>query len=73
MNLNKVFLQKINLLIINSLGLVAALAWDNAFQIFFRNNSMLRNTGPWIYAILVTAIIVILTYSLNYQYDNNDK
>ena len=44
--MDKIFLQKTKSLIINSLALVAALAWDNAFQKFFENTPILKNTGP---------------------------
>ena len=63
--MDRVFLQKTKSLIINSLALVAALAWDNAFQKFFENTPILKNTGPWIYALLVTIIMIVLTFVLN--------
>ena len=45
MNLSKIYLEKVITLIINSLGLVAALAWDNAFQKLFRESTVLKNSG----------------------------
>ena len=44
--------------IIPSLGFVIALAWNSAFQKFFKNSTLLNSQGPWIYAIFVTVIII---------------
>ena len=46
--------------IVTALGLVAALAWNSAFQNFFQKNKYLHNYGPWAYAALVTLVILIL-------------
>lgn len=59
MNKNaKQILDKVYYLIVTSLSLVAALAWNSAFQNFFEKNKYLNNKGPWIYAILVTGITI---------------
>lgn len=68
------YLEKVITLIINSLGLVAALAWDNAFQKLFRESTVLKNSGPWIYAVMVTFILVGLTILLkNYSSQDNEQ
>jgi len=53
----KQILDKVYYLIITSLSLVAALAWNSAFQNFFEKNKYL-NRGPWIYAVLITGIVI---------------
>ncbi len=59
---SKIF-EKLTTLITNALGLVAALAWNSAFQNFFKNYPQLQEQGPWIYAIIITIIsVVIITY-----------
>ena len=59
---SKIF-EKLTTLITNALGLVAALAWNSAFQNFFKNYPELQKQGPWIYAIIITIIsVVIITY-----------
>ncbi|MDD5416775.1 MAG: DUF5654 family protein, partial [Candidatus Aenigmarchaeota archaeon] len=35
-------------------GLVAALAWNEAIQNWFKTQTWLSSYGPWAYAILVT-------------------
>tara|TARA_Y100000389_G_scaffold17938_1_gene15633 strand:- start:159 stop:446 length:288 start_codon:yes stop_codon:yes gene_type:complete len=44
--------------IIPSLALVIALAWNSAFQKFFKSHKLLTSYGPWVYAILVTTVII---------------
>ena len=61
---SKIF-EKLTTLITNALGLVAALAWNSAFQNFFKNYPQLQEQGPWIYAILITLISVILITSFS--------
>ena len=51
--------KEISKLIITALGFVTALAWNDAFQNFFKNNRYLNAYGPWVYAIIVTIITVI--------------
>ena len=53
-------IEKMSALITAAFGLVAALAWNTAIQTWFVEN--LQNTGgPWIYAIIITIIAVIMT------------
>ena len=56
--IGKTLLAKHIEFIIPALGLVIALAWNSAFQNFFQNNSYLNSQGPWLYAIMVTTIII---------------
>jgi len=58
---NKV-LNESKKLMLGSLAMVSALAWNSAFQTFFENNKYLKKGGPWIYAISVTSICVIILY-----------
>ena len=57
--------DKIIELMTGSLTLISALAWNSAFQKTLDNNKYLKNTGPWIYAILITLISVILITSFS--------
>ena len=56
--------------IIPSLGLVIALAWNSAFQRFFKANQYLNSSGPRLYAILVTTIII---YIINFLEKTNAR
>lgn len=61
MKLNKnEILEEFSRLIIGALTLVAALAWNDAFRNFFQQYPSLQKNGPWIYAILVTCIAIIM-------------
>ena len=74
-NIHKKIFKKLNLLISNSIGLVAALAWNSAFQNLFKKYPELQKNGPWIYAIIVTVIaVVIITYltQIEEQIDKNN-
>lgn len=46
--------------IIPALGLVTALAWDSAFKKLFEENEEIRKYGPWVYATVLTMIILII-------------
>jgi hypothetical protein len=46
--------------IIPALGLVTALAWDSAFKKLFEENEEIKKYGPWVYAIVLTMIILII-------------
>lgn len=50
--------KKLTTIIITSLSLVSALAWDSAFQNFFKKNKLINKGGPWLYAIIVTILTV---------------
>ena len=55
---------KTNEIIINSLSVRVGLAWQSAFDNLFTKNKLLHKWGPWIYAILLTGIIVTIIYFL---------
>lgn len=60
-------LEKMNTLATAGLGLVAALAWNDAIQSLF-NKFLHESSGLWakfVYAIIITAIIVLITYNLS--------
>lgn len=63
--------EKILTLVTAGFGLVAALAWNDAIQTFFKEiiDPYLKISsglaGRFIYAILVTAIVVFFTYQLS--------
>jgi TRAP-type C4-dicarboxylate transport system permease small subunit len=54
-------IEKIAALITAAFGLIAALAWNTAIQAWFAEQTYLASGGPWIYAIVITIIAVILT------------
>lgn len=61
-------MSEIKKLIISALSLVAALAWNEAFQkLFSRFNpkGTMGIYGPWIYAFVITIITVIGIYFIN--------
>lgn len=61
------FIGKITTLLTAGFGLVAALAWNDAIQSFFKLIPV-KNTevgAKFIYAILVTIIIVLVVYYAN--------
>ena len=47
-----------------ALTLVVALAWNNAFTEYFKNNPSLKALGPWLYAFFITALVVFLMMAL---------
>ena len=60
--------KEISKLIITALGFVTALAWNDAFQNFFKKSCYLNSFGPWVYAIVITVITVIsIIYLKKYQ------
>ena len=40
-----------------ALTLVVALAWNNAFTEYFKSHPNLQAMGPWLYALVVTAVV----------------
>ena len=54
-------IEKISVLVTTAFGLVAALAWNEAIQNWFKSQTWLSSLGPWFYAIFVTIIAVIAT------------
>lgn len=63
--LPNVIISKTKHTIIGSLSLIMALAWNSAFQNWFDQNEMLHRGGPWIYAILVTIIIITVIFFMD--------
>lgn len=65
-NAEKEFREKTITLILGGFGLVAALAWNEAikslFETFFQQSDQL--IGKFIYAFIVTAIVVVVSIRL---------
>jgi len=61
MSLYVEILDKIAALITAAFGLVAALAWNEAIKNWFAEQESLSSAGPWVYAIIITIIAVIMT------------
>lgn len=61
---SKFAVLKISTLIISSISLVAALAWNSAFQKYFNSKKELKQYGPWFYAIFITIIAIIIVFAL---------
>lgn len=62
--MKKEVILKLETLVTAAFGLVAALAWNAAIQSLFVDGGTLHFLaagGPWIYAVLVTILAVILT------------
>lgn len=61
------FVEKITILIISAFGLIAALAWDEAFkelfQTFFGDLNLLQE--KFLYASIITVVAVILSIVLS--------
>ena len=58
-------------IILNALSLVVALAWNNAFNQYFKSKPALQSHGPWIYAISVTLIVAGTLFLLNKIYKSS--
>lgn len=60
-------LERSTILILSASGFIAALAWDEALKSFFRNIAGFGATtgGKFIYALIVTAIAIILSAFLS--------
>ncbi len=61
----EIIVSEIKRLILGSLSLVSALAWNSAFQEFFKSYKTWKNMeryGPWIYAIIVTLFSIGIIY-----------
>jgi hypothetical protein len=54
-------IEKIAALITAAFGLVAALAWNAAIQQWFTDNFPPGTAGPWLYAIIITIVAVVIT------------
>jgi uncharacterized membrane protein len=69
-------LEKMSGLMMAGFGLVAALAWNEAIQDLFKKIEIFsRNSllSKFIYAVLVTVIIVVVTYYLGKSVDKLKK
>ena len=73
----KKMINEVSNLSISSLGMVSALAWNEAFISLFKQYPLLKIYGPWIYAILITMLTVFLVGLINnyktYHEDNDYK
>ena len=58
-------IDKFALLMISAFGLVAALAWNDAIKGYLQQFG-LEHYGPWVYAIIVTLLAVIITVILGW-------
>lgn len=61
MSIKLEIIEKMSALITAAFGLVAALAWNAAIQAWFTANFPPESVGPWLYAIVITIIAVIMT------------
>ncbi len=59
--MKKELVDKFAMLITSALGLVAALAWNDAIKGLF-DNLQINVYGLWVYAVAVTFMAVLLTY-----------
>ena len=57
-------LNDVSKLILGALSFVTALAWNSAFQSYFEKNKYLSSYGPWVYAILITLIVIGITIAM---------
>ena len=60
------------ILLITSLSFVTALAWNSAFQNLFERIPFLKRGGPWVYAILLTLMVIVVT-SLLKRKENTEE
>jgi len=67
-NLRLEILEKLSTLMTAGFGLVAALAWNSAIQDLFRRVNFFGTPdsilAKFVYAFVVTVIVVIVTYSI---------
>ena len=61
MAIKREVVEKLAVLITGGLGLVAALAWNSAIQSWFDRQGWLKIGGPWVYALIITLLAVIVT------------
>jgi len=66
LKIRKRVVDKLTVLVTAAFGLVAALAWNEAIKSTFKNQEALQHYGPWVYAIVVTVIAVVITVWLGY-------
>ena len=52
-------------LIVGAMAMIAALAWNEAFKSMFdEHGGVLKKFGPWMYAVVITFISIIVTVGL---------
>ncbi len=56
--------REVRTLILAALAFVTALAWNSAFQGLFESNKFLHTGGPWVYAVIISAVTIGLTFAL---------
>jgi len=61
MSIKLEIIEKMAALVTAAFGLVAALAWNAAIQAWFTANFPAESVGPWLYAIVITILAVVLT------------
>ena len=61
--LSNEMIDKLTLLMTSAFGLVAALAWNEAIKSLIENFDLTKY-GPWIYAVAVTILAVVVTVYL---------
>ena len=47
--------------------MISALSWNEAFTNFFKQHPIIKKNGPWIYAIIVTIITLVITAIITNQ------
>ena len=71
--MKKQVIEKLAALLTAAFGLVAALAWNDAIKALFRGPCgaedagalcTLSTGGPWVYAIIITIVAVIVTIQI---------
>ena len=65
MKIVKTLINEFDILITSALGLVTALAWNEAFKNYFQNHKTLKKYGPWIYAVAITIFSVLMVVVLS--------
>jgi hypothetical protein len=72
-NFKKELLEKINTLFIGALGLVAALAWNDAVQALFKQIFKEQSGvfAKFAYAVIITIIVVFVSWRLMKMTDKN--
>jgi len=63
MSLEDTMIDKFNTLITAAFGLVAALAWNEAIKSFITSRGW-DSHGPWVYAVGITVLAVLVTIVL---------
>ena len=71
--MKKELVEKLAALLTAAFGLVAALAWNEAIQSWFKRQAYLAVGGPWVYAIIVTIIAVLATFWISKVAERSKK